>query len=100
LFEAAQSNVKKATYHLNAGHVEERCKSISKAMDIILLGLKASVDESQGDVAKSLAHSYDLMVHHLMLANAHAKIEHLTIVLSMLDDIAGAWNMATGQTPS
>lgn len=98
LFEAAQSNVKRAKYHLDAGHIEERCKAISKALDIILLGLKASVDESQGEIAKSLIHSYDLMVHHLMLANAHAKTEHLNSVLLMLDDISGAWNLATGQT--
>jgi flagellar protein FliS len=98
LFEAALSNVKKAKYHLDAGHVEERCKAISKALDIVLLGLKASVDESQGEIAKSLIHSYDLMVHHLMLANARAKIEHLNIVQSMLEDISGAWNLATGQT--
>jgi flagellar protein FliS len=97
LFDAARSNVTKAKFHLEAGQVRERGEAISKALDIILLGLKASVDESQGEVAKNLVLSYDLMAHHLMLANAQSNVEHLNTVLVMLEDLSSAWNVATGQ---
>ncbi|MVW77507.1 flagellar export chaperone FliS [Bordetella sp. 02P26C-1] len=97
LFDAARSSVTKAQFHLEAGQVPERGAAISKALDIILHGLKASVDESQGEVAKSLILSYDLMAHHLLLANVQANAEHLNTVLAMLDDLSSAWNAATGQ---
>jgi len=97
LFAGARNQVTKAKFHLKAGQVRERGESISKALDIITLGLRASVDESQSEVAKSLVQCYELMVHHLVLANAQSSIEHLDTVLVMINDLSGAWDIATDQ---
>ena len=99
LFAGARSNVTKARYFLESGKVAERGQCISKALDIINAGLRASVDESQGEVAKSLVLSYELMAHHLLLANMQSSVEHLDIVLNMLNDLGTAWDVATGQAP-
>jgi len=96
LYREARSWVTKAKYHMENGNLRERHEAIRKAQDIITMGLRASVDESQGEVAKSLTQSYDLMTHHLILANSRSQVEHLDIVLTMLQDIHTAWDIATG----
>lgn len=97
LFAGARNNVTKAKFFLESGNVAERGKCISKALDIITAGLRASVDETQGEVAKNLVLSYELMAHHLLLANRQSEVKHLDIVLTMLNDIGSAWDIATGQ---
>lgn len=96
LLEGARAAIIKARLHLRNDNIPERGNAISRAIDIVDSGLKASVDTEQGgDVAHSLVTSYELIIRHLMLANMHASNEHLTIAENMLKDITEAWQEIT-----
>lgn len=96
LLDGARAAIIKARLHLNNGQIAERGQAISRAIDIVDSGLKASVNAEQGgEVAQSLITSYELIIRHLMLANMHASDEHLTIAENMLKDIAEAWREIT-----
>src|SRR5690606_22331525 len=78
LFEGALSAIAKARLHLEQGNIAERGLAISKAIDIVDSGLKASVDvNAGGEVAKSLIATYEIVLHNLMLANLNADDERL-----------------------
>ncbi len=96
LLEGAQQAIAKARLHLRHGNVAERGTAISKAIDIVDSGLKASVNPEQGgEVADSLIQSYELIIRHLMLANMRADDSHLETADNMLGNIAQAWQEIT-----
>lgn len=95
LLSGARASIAKARIHMQSSDVPARGEAISKAIDIISAGLRAAVDESVGDVAKSLITTYDLATHHLLLANARSDMKHLDIADSMLADVQTAWREAT-----
>lgn len=95
LFEGALSAVAKARLHMQLGNIAERGMAISKAIDIVDSGLKASVDmETGGEVAKYLVASYELIIQNLMLANLNADEEKLTVAETMLKNLGSAWREA------
>jgi len=95
LFDGAISAIAKAKLHLQMGNIAERGMAISKAIDIVDSGLKASVDlESGGEVAQNLVATYELVLHHLMLANLHADEEKLILAETLLKEIGSAWREA------
>ena len=49
LFDGARAAVIKAKLHLENGQIAQRGESISKAIDIVDTGLKASVSKEKGD---------------------------------------------------
>ena len=96
LLEGARAAIIKARLHLKQGNIAERGSAISRAIDIVDSGLRASVDTEQGgEVAQSLIATYELVIRHLMLANMHASNEHLTTAENMLKDITEAWQEIT-----
>ncbi|HLR12088.1 MAG TPA: flagellar export chaperone FliS [Burkholderiaceae bacterium] len=96
LLEGARAAIIKARLHLKQGNTAERGSAISRAIDIVDSGLRASVDTEQGgEVAQSLIATYELIIRHLMLANMHASNEHLTTAENMLKDITEAWQEIT-----
>jgi flagellar protein FliS len=95
LFDGALSAIARARLHLQHGNIAERGMAISKAIDIVDSGLKASVDmEAGGEVAKYLVASYELIIQNLMLANLNADEEKLTVAETMLKNLGSAWREA------
>lgn len=95
LFDGALSAIAKARLHLQMGNIAERGMAISKAIDIVDSGLKASVDqEAGGELAKNLVATYELVLHHLMLANLNSDDEKLALAETVLKEISSAWREA------
>jgi flagellar protein FliS len=92
LFEGAQSAISVAHLHAEKGNVAERGAHISKAIDIIANGLKASLDiEAGGELAGRLSALYDYMVSRLLWANMKNDIPTLHEVQHLLEEIHSAW---------
>lgn|SRR5690606_10672158 len=95
LFDGALSAITKARLHLQQGNIAERGMAISKAIDIVDSGLKASVDlEAGGELAKNLVATYELVLYHLMQANLNADEERLKLAETVLKEISSAWREA------
>lgn len=96
LLQGALTAIAQAKMHIENNRIAERGAAISKAIDIVDSGLKASVNTEQGgEVATSLITTYELIVHHLMNANLRADINRLNIAEAMLKDIYEAWKEIT-----
>lgn len=92
LFDGAQSAIRAARIHMQAGNTAEKGKSISKALDVINNGLLAALDSEQGgEIAERLAELYDYIVRLLLAANLRNDQESLDQAESLLDNIASAW---------
>lgn len=96
LLQGALTAISQAKIHIANNKIAERGAAISKAIDIVDSGLKASVDKEQGgEIANSLITTYELVVHHLMNANLNADVNRLNIAEGMLKDIYEAWQEIT-----
>lgn len=95
LFDGARAAILKARLHMQNNSIEGRGSAISKAIDIVDSGLKASVDlETGGELAKNLVATYELIIRNLVLANLNADSEKLDLAERLLTDIASAWREA------
>lgn len=96
LMQGALAAMSKAMLHMQHGNHDGRRLAISKAIDIVDSGLKASVNrEAGGEVSTSFVDSYDLIIRHLLLANLNDSQENLGIAQQMLSSISQAWHEAT-----
>lgn len=101
LLQGAITAIAQAKIHLENNRIAEKGQAISKAIDIVDSGLKASVDTEQGgEVADNLISTYSLVVHHLMSANLHNDANRLNIAQNMLKDVLEAWNEITQTKPN
>jgi flagellar secretion chaperone FliS len=97
LFEAAILSVSKAQRYMETDNIPMKGMAISKAIQIIDEGLKASLDENQGgDMATQLKDLYVYMSHRLLLASMRNEPEGLAVVAGLLTDLKDAW-AAIGQ---
>lgn len=95
LFQGAEQAIALARVHMENENLAEKGLSIAKAIDIINLGLKASLDkEAGGEIAENLAALYDYMVRRLISANIKNQPSILDEVSGLLKDISSAWNEA------
>ncbi len=95
LLQGALAAIAKARLHLKQGDIAHRGMAISKAIEIVDSGLKASLDHEQGDaVAEHLLASYDLVLQHLLQANLRGDEAHLDTAHTMLNNILDAWRSA------
>ncbi len=100
LFDGALSAIAKARLHLQQGNIAERGMAISKAIDIVDSGLKASVDqEAGGELATNMVATYEVVLHNLMLANLNVDEEKLTLAENVLKEISSAWREACDTQP-
>lgn len=100
LFQGALAAIMKARLYMKKQDVAGRGMAISKAIDIVDSGLKASVDtDVGGELASNLIATYDLIIRHLLLANLNSDDESLTVAETMLNNVSQAWREATS-TPS
>jgi flagellar protein FliS len=92
LFEGALLSIAKASAALDSQDIPGKGMAISKAIEIILNGLKVSLDyEAGGDLAEKLGALYDYMTSRLLYANLHSSRPALDEVAGLLRDIKGAW---------
>jgi flagellar protein FliS len=95
LFNGAQAAILKARLHMENGDIPGRGMAISKAIDIVDSGLKATVDlEAGGELATNLVATYELIIRNLLLANLNADLEKLALAERLLTDIGDAWRTA------
>ncbi|QNA90067.1 flagellar export chaperone FliS [Massilia sp. Dwa41.01b] len=100
LYDGALVAVKSAANHMAAGHIAERGAAISKALDIINNGLRASLDKKAGgDIARNLDALYVYMTERLLMANLQNKAALLDEVQTLLTDLRDAWTQI-GEKPA
>lgn len=105
LFEGAQVALNSALHHMQAGHIPEKGKAITKAIMIIDNGLRASLDKTVGgQIAVNLDSLYEYMSNRLLVANLNNQPEVIQEVLALLHDIKSAWEeiapQPDAQTPA
>lgn len=92
LFDGALLAISSASVQMREGQVPEKGKSISKAIEIIDGGLKASLDfETGGELASRLGALYDYLCARLLFANLRNNEAALREVAGLLQEIKGAW---------
>ncbi len=92
LFEGAQEALNRAKMHMQLNEIAEKGQMISKAIMIIVHGLKASLDmNAGGDLAIKLQALYDYMTHQLLVANIQNNVEKITEVNKLLSELHSAW---------
>lgn len=96
LFEGAMLAVASASLHMKRNDgvddVARKGEAISKAINIITNGLKASLDQDAGgELAVKLGALYDYMSARLLFANLHNQPAILDEVSHLLAELKGAW---------
>jgi flagellar protein FliS len=92
LFEGAASAMSLAMLHMEQKNVAQRGVNISKAIDIILNGLKACLDlESSGELGERLSALYEYIVQRLLWANMKSDAAALQECINLLGEIHSAW---------
>lgn len=99
LYDGALTAVRTGLSHMKAGNIPEKGSAISKAIQIIENGLRASLDrEVGGQIAEGLDSLYEYMGRRLLTANLNNQPEVLEEVLRLLTELRDAWN-AIGTAP-
>lgn len=92
LFDGALLAISTAGNHMKNKQIGEKGMAISKAIDIINCGLKASLDKtSGGDLAEKLDALYEYMSLRLIHANVKNDQAALDEVSHLLNEIRSAW---------
>lgn len=92
LFAGAQAAIGNARVAMQEEKIAARGEAISKAIDIIGNGLKASLNlEQGGELAQRLDALYDYLVLRLLRANLDSDPRALEEVATLLEEIHGAW---------
>lgn len=92
LFDSYQATIRIARLHMQAGHIAEKGKAITKAINIVSRGLRASLDlEQGGEIAVQLDQLYDYVVRVLLRANLNNDDTALTTAAALLENVAAAW---------
>ena len=92
LFEGAREAIIHGKAGMEAGDIQKKGVAITKAIDIILNGLRASLNmEEGGDLSQNLYALYDYMARRLLYANVNNDKAALDEVLTLLSEIHGAW---------
>jgi flagellar protein FliS len=92
LYEGAILSVTHAQRYMDEKNIPEKGKAISKALDIIIQGLKASLNmEAGGDLAEKLYALYDYMCRRLLYANLNNDKAALVEVSNLLKELKGGW---------
>jgi flagellar protein FliS len=93
LFDGYQTSIRVARLHLQAGNIAEKGNAITKAINIVSQGLRASLDHEQGgEIAEQLDQLYDYIIRLLLRANLNNDEAALTTAAELLENIAAAWS--------
>ncbi|HCY64609.1 MAG TPA: flagellar export chaperone FliS [Oxalobacteraceae bacterium] len=100
LFEGAMVAITSATQSMQAGDIPAKGKAISKAINIIDNGLRASLNkQAGGEIAINLHELYEYMGNRLLLANLKNDPAVLNEVYQLLKGLKDAWQ-AIGDAPA
>jgi flagellar secretion chaperone FliS len=92
LFEGAKQAIANARFGMEMNDIPKKGMAISKAIDIILNGLRVSINmEEGGKLSEDLYALYDYMGRRLLHANLHNDIGALDEVARLLGEIHSAW---------
>lgn len=92
LFEGALLSIAHAQRYIDDKNIAEKGKAISKAIDIIAQGLKASLNmEAGGDLSDKLYALYDYMIRRLLFANMNNDKAALVEVSNLLRELKSGW---------
>lgn len=96
LFDGAMLAVSTASLHMRRneepGDIAKKGEAISKAINIIMNGLKASLDvEAGGELAQRLSFLYEYMCARLFHANLKNDEAALKEVARLLAELKSAW---------
>lgn len=92
LFDGALLQVRAAGIAISNKDVPAKGTAIAKAVEIIINGLKVSLDMSAGgELAERLAALYDYMSERLLYANLHSSQPALDEVSGLLSTLREAW---------
>ena len=99
LFDSFQASIRIARLHLQAGHVAEKGRAITRAINIVSQGLRAALDlEQGGEIAAQLDELYDYVVRVLLRANLNNDDAALNTAAELLENVAAAWRAIGAQT--
>lgn len=104
LFDGAKSAIAMARHHMCEERVAAKGQAISKAINIVENGLKASLDADAAGpdgaaLVENLSSLYDYIVQRLMYANLRDDPLLLDEAARLLDTIASAWSELEGHGP-
>ncbi len=96
LFDGAKTAISLARHHMVNNEISAKGQAISKAINIIDNGLKASLDSEVGGMAgaelvANLAALYDYISQRLLYANLRNDPALLDEASRLLDNISSAW---------
>jgi len=93
LYDGAIVAILNGLAQMKAGNIEEKGKAISKAIQIIDNGLRASLDkEVGGSIALNLDALYEYMSSRLLTGNIQNDAAALEEVRGLLADLRDTWN--------
>lgn len=93
LFDGAIAAVALARIHMSAEEIEQKGLAISKAINLISSGLRASLDiEAGGELAERLSALYEYMTQRLLFANLKNSLAALDEVYELLVGLRDAWS--------
>lgn len=99
LYDGALAAIRNAASHMAAGRIAEKGAAITKALDIINTGLRASLDKKAGgEIAANLDSLYVYMTERLLTASLQNKTALLEEVQALLLDLRDAWTQI-GEKP-
>lgn len=92
LFDGALAAISQARIQMENGQIPDKGASISKAINLITNGLKASLNmEAGGELSERLAALYDYMAQRLIMANLKNSVAALDEVRDLLQGLREAW---------
>ena len=92
LYDGALVALRTASVSMQGKDIPTKGKSISKAIDIVMNGLKVSLDlKAGGELAERLDALYEYMADRLLHANLHNNQAALDEVIGLLESLREAW---------
>jgi flagellar protein FliS len=92
LFDGALLCIQQGKSHLAAKRIAQKCQAISTAIEIVDMGLRASVDPvPDPEFASRLLGLYRYITMRLLQANLRSDIKALDEAAKILGDLRGAW---------
>lgn len=92
LYDGTLAAIARARLAIERNDIPAKGGAISKAIEIIDLGLKASLDvKAGGALAERLATLYDYMLNRLLAANLRNDVGALDEIARLLNELRGAW---------
>lgn len=98
LYDGALLSLRTAGTAMQSKNIPAKGAAVSKAIDIITNGLKASLDlEAGGELAGRLDALYEYMTERLLYANLHNNQAALEEVSGLLASLREAWSAIADQ---